>query len=118
VFAIIVTFNQVVPYVERLSKCVDDYVVFTEAANAFSLFFSKTLEKGKPLEDAPDTSTGGVKIKKGNFYINKNNAIMVLREILGQKRITDEKEVEKKFKYDLQHAKSPLRRTGGASMNV
>ncbi len=117
VFAIIVTFNQVVPYVERLSKCVDDYVVFKEAANAFSLFFSKTLEKGKIVEDAPDTSKGGIKIKKGNFYINKNNAIMVLREILGQKRITDEKEVEKKFKHDIEQARTPLRRTGGQSSN-
>jgi hypothetical protein len=118
VFAIIVTFNQVVPYVERLSKCVDDYVVFKEAANAFSLFFSKTLEKGKPVGDASDTSRGGVKIKKGNFYINKNNAIMVLREILGQKRITDEHEVEKKFKDDIEQSKTPLRRTQGQSSNT
>jgi hypothetical protein len=108
----------VVPYVERLSKCVDHYVVFKEAANAFSLLFSKTLEKVKPVEDAPDTSRGGVKIKKGNFYINKNNAIMVLREILGQKRITDEKEVEKKFKDDIKQSKTPLRRTGAQSSNT
>lgn len=42
---------------------------------------------------------------------------MVLREILGRKRITDEKEVEKKFKYDIEQAKTPLRRTGGPAMN-